>query len=92
MYPHFDIFDSMAPSKALSGKKADALYREQRALFAQATAKHKIRVAEEAKLKSVDSQLEAVGENASNGGPVVDVPVEKAIQEPVKSEINTPKG
>lgn len=82
----------MAPSKALSGKKADALYREQRALFAQATAKHKIRVAEEAKLKSVDSQLEAVGENASNGVPVVDVPVEKAIQEPVKSEINTPKG
>jgi len=82
----------MAPSKTLSGKKADALYREQRALFAQATAKHKIRVAEEAKLKSVDNQLEAVGENASNGVPVVDAPAEKAIQEPVKSEINTPKG
>lgn len=82
----------MAPSKALSGKKADALYREQRALFAQATAKHKIRVAEEAKLKSADSQLKAVGENSSNGEPVVDAPVEKAIEEPIKSEINTPKG
>lgn len=81
----------MAPSKSLSGLKNDPLYREQQALFAQATAKHRIRVAEEARLKPVDSQLEAAGENASNGGNVVDIAVEKAIQEPIQSEINTPK-
>jgi len=82
----------MAPSRSLPSLKNDALYREQQALFAQATAKHKIRVAEEAKSKPVDSQLEAAGENPSNGGPVVDVPAEEAIQEPIQSEINPPKG
>jgi len=82
----------MAPSKSRASLKNDALYREQKALFAQATAKHKIRVAQEAKLKPVDSQLEAAGENASNGGPVIDFPAENATQEPAKSEINAPEG
>ncbi|KAG0126283.1 hypothetical protein HOY82DRAFT_542705 [Tuber indicum] len=78
----------MATSNFSAGKSGNALHREQRALFAQAAAKHKIRVAEEVKLKPVvNAQPGATGEVVSVGGPAAGASTEKTVQEPVKGEI-----
>ncbi|KAG0633577.1 hypothetical protein HOY80DRAFT_1141331 [Tuber brumale] len=76
----------MAPSKVCVDNRADTLHREQRALFAHAAAKHKIRIAEEAKLKpDVNGQPVATGEAVSLGAPAANAPTEKRVQESVKA-------